>query len=79
MLMAQALILHLCEICQYPVPADIFTFLADHPTHSDIRDEWPNDRWWIWKYDAENAPGFNRVVQGDKGLSKAQTRLSVEN
>jgi len=35
--------------------------------HSDVRNEWPNDRWWIWKYDNENTPGFNRVAQGDKG------------
>jgi prepilin-type N-terminal cleavage/methylation domain-containing protein/prepilin-type processing-associated H-X9-DG protein len=42
--------------------------------HSDVRNEWPNDRWWIWKYDAENAPGFNRVVQGDKGAVRHDRR-----
>ena len=42
--------------------------------HSDIRDEWPNDHWWIWKYDVENAPGFNRVAQGDKGAVRHNRR-----
>lgn len=42
--------------------------------HSDIRDEWPSDRWWIWKYDAENTPGFNRVAQGDKGAVRHNRR-----
>ncbi len=42
--------------------------------HSDIRNEWPNDRWWIWKYEAENSPGFNRVAQGDKGAVRHQRR-----
>jgi prepilin-type N-terminal cleavage/methylation domain-containing protein/prepilin-type processing-associated H-X9-DG protein len=42
--------------------------------HSDIRDEWPNDRWWIWKYDSENLPGFNRVAQGDKGAVRHSRR-----
>ena len=29
---------------------------------------WPQDRWWIWKeIGSANAPGFNRVAQGDKG------------
>jgi len=42
--------------------------------HSDIRNEWPSDRWWIWKYDAENAPGFNRVAQGDKGAVRHNRR-----
>lgn len=42
--------------------------------HSDVRNEWPNDRWWIWKYDAENSPGFNRVAQGDKGAVRHSRR-----
>ncbi|MCL4789127.1 MAG: prepilin-type N-terminal cleavage/methylation domain-containing protein [Verrucomicrobia bacterium] len=42
--------------------------------HSDVRDEWPADRWWIWKYDQENAPGFNRVAQGDKGAVRHNRR-----
>ena len=51
-----------------------------HPTatlfdgHSDIRNEWPNDRWWIWKYDVPNSPGFNRVAQGDKGAVRHSRR-----
>ena len=42
--------------------------------HSDVRNEWPSDRWWIWKYDAENSPGFNRVAQGDKGAVRHNRR-----
>jgi len=42
--------------------------------HSDVRNEWPNDRWWIWKYDAENSPGLNRVAQGDKGAVRHNRR-----
>jgi prepilin-type N-terminal cleavage/methylation domain-containing protein/prepilin-type processing-associated H-X9-DG protein len=42
--------------------------------HSDIRNEWPNDRWWIWKYDVPNSPGFNRVAQGDKGAVRHNRR-----
>jgi prepilin-type N-terminal cleavage/methylation domain-containing protein/prepilin-type processing-associated H-X9-DG protein len=42
--------------------------------HSDIRNEYPDDRWWIWKYDAENSPGFNRVAQGDKGAVRHKRR-----
>ena len=42
--------------------------------HSDVRNEWPNDRWWIWKYDNENTAGFNRVAQGDKGAVRHNRR-----
>jgi prepilin-type processing-associated H-X9-DG protein len=35
---------------------------------------WPNDRWWIWKYDVPNSPGFNRVAQGDKGAVRHNRR-----
>jgi len=42
--------------------------------HSDVRLEWPNDRWWIWKYDSANTPGFNRVAQGDKGAVRHDRR-----
>jgi prepilin-type processing-associated H-X9-DG protein len=42
--------------------------------HSDIRNEYPDDRWWIWKYDAENSPGFNRLAQGDKGAVRHNRR-----
>ena len=42
--------------------------------HSDVRLEWPNDRWWIWKYDSPNTPGFNRVAQGDKGSVRHSRR-----
>jgi prepilin-type N-terminal cleavage/methylation domain-containing protein len=42
--------------------------------HSDVRLEWPNDRWWIWKYDSPNTVGFNRVAQGDKGSVRHNRR-----
>ncbi len=42
--------------------------------HSDVRLEWPNDRWWIWKYDSPNTPGFNRLAQGDKGSVRHNRR-----
>jgi len=52
-------------------PSRVITF---GDGHSDIRNEWPNDRWWIWKYDAENSPGFNRLAQGDKGAVRHNRR-----
>jgi type IV secretory pathway TraG/TraD family ATPase VirD4 len=39
MLMAQAVILHLCEVFENPMPADIFTFLAANPAHVETQDE----------------------------------------
>ena len=42
--------------------------------HSDVRNEYPYDRWWIWKYDFELIPGFNRVAQGDKGAVRHNRR-----
>jgi prepilin-type N-terminal cleavage/methylation domain-containing protein len=42
--------------------------------HSDVGLEWPNDRWWIWKYDSPNTVGFNRVAQGDKGAVRHNRR-----
>src|SRR2546427_10857498 len=55
------------NVCRYPRIEKPSRVLIFGDGHSDIRNEWPNDRWWIWKYDAENTPGFNRVAQGDKG------------
>jgi len=62
------------NLCRYPRienPSRVITF---GDGHSDIRNEWPNDRWWIWKYDAENSPGFNRLAQGDKGAVRHNRR-----
>jgi prepilin-type N-terminal cleavage/methylation domain-containing protein/prepilin-type processing-associated H-X9-DG protein len=42
--------------------------------NSDVGQAWPDDRWWIWKYDSENTPGFNRAVQGDKGAVRHNRR-----
>lgn len=44
--------------------------------HSDVRDIYPNDRWWIWKEDntPPNSPGFNRVMQGDRGAVRHDRR-----
>jgi len=42
--------------------------------HSDALNQWPNDRWWIWKEAGPTAPGFNRVAQGDKGAVRHARR-----
>jgi prepilin-type N-terminal cleavage/methylation domain-containing protein/prepilin-type processing-associated H-X9-DG protein len=55
---------NLCRSARIEKPSQMILF---GDGHSDVRSEWPNDRWWIWKYDVPNAPGFNRVAQGDKG------------
>jgi prepilin-type N-terminal cleavage/methylation domain-containing protein/prepilin-type processing-associated H-X9-DG protein len=62
---------NVCRLAAIQKPTQVI-FFGDG--HSDIRDEWPNDRWWIWKYDAPNAVGFNRVVQGDKGAVRHNRR-----
>lgn len=55
---------NLCRASSIQKPTQLILF---GDGHSDVRKEWPNDRWWIWKYDASTQPGFNRVAQGDKG------------
>jgi len=62
---------NLCRASRIERPSRVICF---GDGHSDIRNEWPNDRWWIWKYDAENTPGFNRVAQGDKGAVRHSRR-----
>jgi prepilin-type N-terminal cleavage/methylation domain-containing protein/prepilin-type processing-associated H-X9-DG protein len=42
--------------------------------HSDVGNAYPDDRWWIWKYYDENARGFSRVRQGDKGAVRHNHR-----
>jgi prepilin-type processing-associated H-X9-DG protein len=62
---------NVCRYSRIEKPSHVLLF---GDGHSDIRDEWPNDRWWIWKYDLENAIGFNRVAQGDKGAVRHNRR-----
>ena len=62
---------NVCRASKIERPVNVLLF---GDGHSDVRQEWPNDRWWIWKYDAANAPGFNRVVQGDKGAVRHSRR-----
>jgi prepilin-type processing-associated H-X9-DG protein len=62
---------NLCRSAMIQKPSRVIIF---GDGHSDIRNEWPSDRWWIWKYDVENAPGFNRVAQGDKGAVRHNRR-----
>jgi prepilin-type N-terminal cleavage/methylation domain-containing protein/prepilin-type processing-associated H-X9-DG protein len=62
------------NVCKYAKIARPSRAICFGDGHSDIRNEWPNDRWWIWKYDAENSPGFNRVAQGDKGAVRHNRR-----
>lgn len=62
---------NVCKSSRIEKPSRVLIF---GDGHSDIRNEWPNDRWWIWKYDVENAPGFNRVAQGDKGAVRHSRR-----
>jgi prepilin-type N-terminal cleavage/methylation domain-containing protein/prepilin-type processing-associated H-X9-DG protein len=43
--------------------------------HSDVNSVWLRDRWWIWKeLGNANAPGFNRIAQGDKGAVRHQRK-----
>lgn len=55
---------NVCKVTAVQKPTQMI-FFGDG--HSDVRKEWPDDRWWIWKYDSPKTPGFNRVAQGDKG------------
>jgi len=62
---------NICRSSSIQKPSNVLMF---GDGHSDIRNEWPNDRWWIWKYVAENSAGFNRVAQGDKGAVRHNRR-----
>ena len=56
---------NLCRWSSVQSPSQLILF---GDGHSDVFGVWPTDRWWIWKeVGAANAPGFNRVAQGDKG------------
>ena len=62
---------NVCRASKMEKPSQVLWF---GDGHSDTRLEWPNDRWWIWKYDSPNTPGFNRVAQGDKGSVRHDRR-----
>lgn len=62
---------NVCRWAKIEKPTQVI-FFGDG--HSDVRNEYPNDRWWIWKYDSENTPGFNRIAQGDKGAVRHNRR-----
>jgi prepilin-type N-terminal cleavage/methylation domain-containing protein len=62
---------NVCRMSKLEKPSQVLLF---GDGHSDVRLEWPNDRWWIWKYDAPNTVGFNRVAQGDKGAVRHSRR-----
>jgi prepilin-type N-terminal cleavage/methylation domain-containing protein/prepilin-type processing-associated H-X9-DG protein len=62
---------NVCKSSKIERPSQVI-FFGDG--HSDVRLEWPNDRWWIWKYDSPNTMGFNRVAQGDKGAVRHDRR-----
>jgi prepilin-type N-terminal cleavage/methylation domain-containing protein/prepilin-type processing-associated H-X9-DG protein len=62
---------NVCRASNIQKPSQVLLF---GDGHSDIRLEWPNDRWWIWKYDSSRTPGFNRVAQGDKGAVRHSRR-----
>lgn len=62
---------NVCRASRIERPSQVILF---GDGHSDVRLEWPNDRWWIWKYDSPNTVGFNRVAQGDKGSVRHDRR-----
>ena len=62
---------NVCRASKIEKPTQVLLF---GDGHSDVRLEWPNDRWWIWKYDSPNTVGFNRVAQGDKGAVRHNRR-----
>lgn len=62
---------NVCRASKLERPSQVLLF---GDGHSDVRLEWPNDRWWIWKYDSPNTVGFNRIAQGDKGAVRHDRR-----
>jgi prepilin-type N-terminal cleavage/methylation domain-containing protein/prepilin-type processing-associated H-X9-DG protein len=55
---------NICKWGMVQSPSDLILF---GDGHSDVDGTWPYDRWWIWKFVAPNAPGFNRATQRDPG------------
>ena len=63
---------NLCRWASIEVPARLLLF---GDGHSDVHGTYPEDRWWIWREVGDvNAPGFNRVTQGDKGAVRHSRR-----
>ena len=64
------------NMCRLPMIEKPSQCLILGDGHSDVNSTYPNDRWWIWKEDSTppNLPGFNRVVQGDKGAVRHNRR-----
>jgi prepilin-type N-terminal cleavage/methylation domain-containing protein/prepilin-type processing-associated H-X9-DG protein len=53
--------------------AAVLIFFGDG--NSDIRNAYPDDRWWIWKELGDaNAAGFNRATQKDPGAFRHNGR-----
>jgi prepilin-type N-terminal cleavage/methylation domain-containing protein/prepilin-type processing-associated H-X9-DG protein len=56
---------NLCRWSMIEAPSNLILF---GDGHGDAYGVWPQDRWWIWKeLGNANAPGFNRIAQGDRG------------
>lgn len=62
---------NVCRATSIQRPSNLLLF---GDGHSDALNEWPNDRWWIWKEAGSTSAGFNRVVQGDKGAVRHARR-----
>jgi len=62
---------NLCRASSIQRPSNLLIF---GDGHSDVLNEWPNDRWWIWKENGTTSPGYNRVAQGDKGAVRHDRR-----
>ena len=62
---------NLCRASRIEIPASVILF---GDGHSDVGNQWPNDRWWIWKYQAANSPGFNRLNQGNGRIDPGALR-----
>jgi prepilin-type N-terminal cleavage/methylation domain-containing protein len=63
------------NLCKWSMVESASNLLLLGDGHSDVFGTWPQDRWWIWKeVGVANAPGFNRVAQGDKGAVRHNRR-----
>ncbi len=63
------------NLCRWPRVETASRLLLFGDGHSDVNSVWPRDRWWIWKeLGSANAPGFNRLAQGDKGSVRHNRR-----
>ena len=63
------------NLCRWSAVESASKMLLFGDGHSDINGVWPQDRWWIWKEVGDaNAPGFNRLAQGDKGAVRHNKR-----